>query len=150
VRLSPKSVFLGLIVLGLPFAMALGWRLADHPSTVAALRAPAGSGAFGAAPVQTRTARSAPIARADAWPAEQAPDPTGAAPTPEPHRTATIPPPAATETTGATGPPLGLPPVPTPTDVTSSSASPSPSPSPSESTDPELLLFNQAHWPASP
>jgi hypothetical protein len=154
VRLSPKSVFVGLIILGLPFAMVLGWRLADHPTTPGALRQPAGAGAFGAAPVTTRTATSAPTTRVDYWPdagSDEVAATAPATPTTEPPVTRPIPSPVATAVTSAGLPPLGAPPVPTPTEVPgSASPSVSLSPTPSESADPPFQLFNRAPWFSTP
>jgi hypothetical protein len=151
VRLSPKSVFVGLIILGLPFALAVGWRLADHTTASAASPPPTGSGAFGAAPTRARTPASPSIDKVDYWPEVTRPDSTGSSPTPAPRPTTTAPQPTAAVTTPAGQPTLGMPPVPTPTDVAASdSASPSPSPTPSDSTDPQLPLFDRAHWPGTP
>lgn len=150
-RLSPKSVFVGLIIVGLPFALAVGWRLADHTPASAALRPPTGSGVFGAAPTQTRAASSPSIDKVDYWPEVTRPDATGSPSTPAPRPTTTAPHPTTAVTTPAGQPTLAMPPVPTPTDVTpSGSPSPSPSPTPSDSTDPQLPLFDRAQGPGTP
>ena len=63
-RLSPKSLFLGLVSLGLPFAVTVGWLLAGpanpphHPRAV-----PKGAGTLGAAPVHAAT--SEPVTPVD-------------------------------------------------------------------------------------
>ncbi|WP_412753211.1 hypothetical protein [Krasilnikovia sp. M28-CT-15] len=49
-RLSPKSIFFGVLVLGLPFALAAGWVLGTPAAQPAPASAPAGSGVLGAAP----------------------------------------------------------------------------------------------------
>ena len=63
VRLSPKSVFIGLVALGLPISMAIGWTLAPQTRRPAAVDTPArgglGAGGIGAAP--GRVARPDPV-----------------------------------------------------------------------------------------
>lgn len=142
-RLSPKSVFLGLLLLGLPFAVVVGWQLADRePATASALYAPAGAGGLGAAPTHTTAPARPRIDR----PALSEPTATPAAATPTPPA---IVPTTTTPAAATTLPTAGIP-VPTPTDVPSTSPSASPSPSPSESKEPELPLFDQAHWWVTP
>jgi hypothetical protein len=146
-------VFLGLVLLGLPLAMALGGRLADRPATPQALKAPAGAGALGAAPTRTQPPAT-PITfdyRPDDTGAETR-NPTGAVAAPTTPKTAAPAIPTSTTTTPAGLPtlPTGGIPVPTPTEIDASSQPPSPSPAPSDSKDPQPPQFDRAHWLISP
>ena len=145
-RLSPKSIFFGLVALGLPVAVTIGWQLATPATRSAAVEVPGGAGGLGDAPA--RHARPAPAAASSS---SVAPLPsvmpsisvspvvsTPAGPlvsthvTSGPTGTATAPP---TEASQDPLPPLTMPPVPTPTDPTdpSASASAGASPSPADS-----------------
>jgi hypothetical protein len=125
VRLSPKSVFLALVVVGLPFAVVAGWALGAPALRQAALGAASdlgGDGAFGSAPGSghrpgVSTARQP---RATADPASSMPVPVTGPRT----VTATV---TVVRTAGPsypvekTDPPLLTdPPVPTPTQVSAS------------------------------
>ena len=120
-RLSPRSVFFGLVSFGLPIAVTVGWVLGETEEKPVAERAPAGAGAFGTAPEQPHTSK--PLTAVE-WstPATTAPRAAG---------TTT---PSVAVTSGAVPPTpsppiLSLPPVPTPTMVTSEPPSPSATPS---------------------
>lgn len=133
-RLSPKYVFFGILALGLPFAVTVGWTLGTPVPAPTAVGAPAGEGALGRAPARptataatgvdypSRTLRTS----ATAIPPSTAPVVLG--PSSAPAATVTVPQPSL--------PPLTDPPVPTPTTVTSAPPSPSPTPSGSVSPDP--------------
>jgi len=125
VRLSPKSIFFGLVVLGLPIAVVIGWTLATPlspplevgaPGGIGGIGAAAGNGSVGVAPERAKPRppttvkfTPAPVRATTRPPAATAPS---AAPT------ATTAPPAATLPTAATLPVLDQPPVPTPTEIT--------------------------------
>jgi hypothetical protein len=127
VRLSPKTVFLALVVVGLPFAVVAGWALgapALRPATLGAsgLGSPIGDGAFGSAPGAGH--RPAATAGYPARPPRATADPAGSQPVPATGPstvTATV---TVIRTAGPsfpvekTDPPLLTnPPVPTPTQV---------------------------------
>jgi hypothetical protein len=50
VPLSPKSIFFGLVTLGLPFAVTVGWTLATPTPAAPVVSAPGGAGGIGHAP----------------------------------------------------------------------------------------------------
>jgi hypothetical protein len=136
VRLTPKTIFFGILAVGLPFAVTVGWTLGT-PVTSAAPRidAPGGAGSLGTAPAPRGAAATAgPVAPVD-YVAEPKQSPAAASIAP---RAIT---PATTATTGLPTlslsplPPLTDPPVPTPTDI-SEPPSPSPTPSTEPSADP--------------
>jgi hypothetical protein len=129
VRLSPKPVFLGLVALGLPFAVTIGWQFASPPPAPAPISAPPGAGGIGAAP--THAAVAGPVTAVD-W-SSAAPKPVTATPagpgTPPPSVAVPIlVQPSARTATRPTLPALTLPPVPTPIEITSPPASPSATP----------------------
>jgi hypothetical protein len=138
VRLTPKSIFIGLIVLGLPFAVALGWTLGSPDARFEqppAAGVPGGAGTIGAAPGRGQS--GAPIDQvryAERRPAAQTSTMPSAPSSPPP---ATTSPSADPLTTLTTLPPLLVPPVPTPTTATSEPASPSAGPSDTESSEPK-------------
>ena len=136
-RLSPKSIFVGLIALGLPFAVTFGWTLgnpftSDKPPSAAT---PGGSGAIGTAPVKDTTSPR-PVwlpgryeAGTPARAATAAPSAPPVAPeiaSPSSPATAS---PGGPLVTVTTLPPLTDPPVPTPTMVTSEPPPPTATPS---------------------
>jgi hypothetical protein len=135
VRLSPESVFLLLVTLGLPFAVTAGWQLAVPADPPVAVSSPAGDDGLGAAPTQDTTSK--PVTVVD-WspPATRSVPSTPATPSTTPSSA----PPSATQPS-AGNPPATLPPtltvapVPTPTDATDPSSSASASPA--DSTTPE-------------
>lgn len=126
-RLSPKSVFLALVLVGLPFAVVAGWALGAPAVRQAALGATSdlgGDGAFGSAPGSGHHA-GAPGVSTARQPRATA-DPTGSMPVPATGPstvTATV---TVVRTAGPnkpvekTDPPLTDPPVPTPTQVSPS------------------------------
>ncbi|MEV6629872.1 hypothetical protein AB0M54_03855 [Actinoplanes sp. NPDC051470] len=150
-RLSPRSIFVGVIALGLPFALTVGWVLGGHhlTSTPPATAGPGGSGLLGTAPARA-TDDSAPRwlpGRYENRPA--APAPSSAASAPAALALPVTPPSSGAETqagprggpltTLPTLPPLTDPPVPTPTMVTSEPPPPSATPSSSPSATPSGL-----------
>jgi hypothetical protein len=134
VRLSPKSIFLGIVALGLPFSITVGWQLGTPEPARAPVSAPAGAGGIGAAP--TRAAPSEPVTVVD-WssPEPRAITATSAPPVaPSASATPSGAQPSVGDVSPGSLPTLTLPPVPTPTDATS--APPSPSATPSSSAAP--------------
>lgn len=147
-RLSPKSIFFGLVALGLPVAVTIGWQLATPATRSAAIDAPGGAGGMGVAPARHFKPATPVVASSAAPVASATPSviPSLAVSTPvgplasgpltaAPASTPSAPP---TEASEDPLPPLTMPPVPTPTEpdaptpTTSASASPSPS-------DPDLI-----------
>jgi hypothetical protein len=137
VRLTPKSIFFGLVALGLPFAVTVGWTLADRAVTAPpAVAAPAGAGGIGSAPAPAASIE--PVTPVDYG----GRPPRGTAVRPSVPASA----PAALPSSSAPGglpsltlsplPPLTDPPVPTPTTVTSEPPSPSATPPASATPDP--------------
>jgi hypothetical protein len=134
VRLSPKPIFFGLVTLGLPFAVTVGWTLGTPASTPPAVSAPGGAGGIGLAPARATTPASGRIAD---W-APPTTKPVAAESTLTASSPAIVLPSApATSTVAPETPAPGftlLPPVPTPTTIvvppspsaTSASASPDP------------------------
>jgi hypothetical protein len=136
VRLSPKSIFFGIVALGLPFAVTVGWTLGTPGVAPPVASAPGGAGGMGAAPVHTVPSQPVTAVEYSSKPPRPGFSPSAAAASAAP---ASVPPPASTEpTTGtpASQPPLPaltLPPVPTPTEVSAPPPSPSATPSGSAS-----------------
>jgi hypothetical protein len=139
VRLSPKSIFFGLVAFGLPVSVAIGWTLATPPKGHAAVGASAGTGlgagpngvlgpaprhGGGTQPLTEVQYSPRPIRSAVLPPVASAPS---AAPTP------TTAPPIVVLPSVSSLPTLDQPPVPTPTEITTT---PSASTDPSTSTDP--------------
>jgi hypothetical protein len=137
VQLSPKSVFIGLVALGLPIAVTAGWTLAGPAKRSAEASLPGGAGGIGPAPERPATSQSVTNARYQGRPIPEpsASPTTSVAPSPSvtlsgvPAVTISV----APTSSGASSspPPLTLPPVPTPTEITSE-----PSTSASPPTDP--------------
>lgn len=125
-RLSPKSIFFGLVALGLPVAVTIGWQLATPATRSAAVDAPGGAGGIGDAPA--RPTRAVPAAASSSMPSKSpsvapsvalsAAAPAFGAPTTAPVTSAPTATPSAppTEASRDPLPPLTQPPVPTPTD----------------------------------
>ncbi len=139
-RLSPKSLFFGMVVLGLPFAVTVGWALGGPAATTTTTpppaTAPAGAGVIGAAPSPTGTAAPVTVvdythrsSRTPARPSASAAGLTAAGPSASASASA-LPPPLPT---------LTDPPVPTPTSGVSEP--PAPSATPSASASPEPTRF---------
>jgi hypothetical protein len=138
VRLSPKSVFFGLVALGLPFAVTVGWTLADRAvTTPPVVAAPAGAGVIGSAPAPAVSSEPVtPVDYGNRPPRATAVRPSASASAPA----------ALTPSSSAAGglpsvslsplPPLTDPPVPTPTTVTSEPPSPSATPPASAAPEP--------------
>lgn len=130
--LSPRLLFLGIVALGLPFAVAVGWSLGvpAAPAAPPPAAAPAGAGGLGAAPARTS---SAPVkvvdysSRLSRVPAGRSPAAGRAVTRPRMSSPAGSPRPA---------PALTDPPVPTPTAVVPS-APESPSAAPPDSPAPQ-------------
>jgi hypothetical protein len=141
VRLSPKSIFFGIVALGLPFAVAVGWTLGTPAATNATISAPGGSGTIGAAPARADTS---PLAGVDY---SSKPPRTGGGSAAAAMSPAVVSPSSAAPTASVTIslaplPVLTDPPVPTPTTVTSEP--PSPSATPSGSATPAPKGFDAA------
>jgi hypothetical protein len=126
VRVSPKSIFFGLVVLGLPIAVTIGWTMATPAPRPASVELPVGTGGIGAAAgndgvggAPERRARRTTTTTVPVTPnparSEQAPLPS--VPAPSVAASATTDPP---ESSGSpsTLPTLDEPPVPTPTEIT--------------------------------
>jgi hypothetical protein len=135
VRLSPKSVFIALVLLGSPFAVTVGWQLAAPAVERTAQTVPgdaAGAGGIGAAPVVSAPP-SRPVTAVVDWSAPSpSPSTSGAVPSlpsrsPGPNASSAAPSVAPDAAPGS--PSLSVPPVPTPTsaepDPSASAASPS-------------------------
>jgi len=143
VRLSPKSIFIGLVALGLPIAVTVGWTLATPARKPVEVGAPAGTGGLGAggsdgigrAPRRAGIPQPPAEVRLTPRPAASAKLPPVTAPSGVPRPTSAAP--SAVEASAVSLPPvLNEPPVPTPTEITevpSGPAAPSASPSASPS-----------------
>jgi hypothetical protein len=136
VRLSPKSIFFGIVSLGLPFAVTVGWTLGTPDVAQPVASAPGGAGGMGAAPVHAVPSQPVTAVEYSSNPPRPGSSPSAAAASAAP---VSVPPPASAEPstgTSATQPPLPvltLPPVPTPTEVSAPPSSPSATPSDSAS-----------------
>jgi hypothetical protein len=148
VRLSPKSIFFGLVALGLPVAVTIGWQLATPATRSAAVDSPGGAGGMGDAPARHAKPASASVASSPAAPVPSVmpsvlssaavSTPVGPAVSGLVTTTSTALPTAPpTEASQDPLPPLTEPPVPTPTepDAPTPTASASTSPSPADSSD---------------
>ncbi|MEU4213898.1 hypothetical protein [Actinoplanes sp. NPDC026623] len=141
-RLSPKPIFFGLITLGLPFAVTVGWTLGTPAPMTPAVSAPGGAGGIGVAPARAKSPASGRIAD---W------SPPTTKPVAVESTLATreavivLPSLPATSIVVPVTPSPGLtllPPVPTPTAIVTP---PSPSATdPSESADPEVSGLSDA------
>jgi hypothetical protein len=121
VQLSPKYVFFGIVALGLPLAVAVGWALGTPPTVPAeASVAPGAAAAMGTAPQRTESTQSGEAGGSSSR-QRPASDPSASPITlPPPVRTAPRPAataPTATAVPRSAPPTLTAPPVPTPTDV---------------------------------
>lgn len=123
-RLSPKSIFFGLVAFGLPVAVTIGWTVASPTRPPAQVGAPGGAGALGAAPARDGAGRPNTTVRYATSPTHTPPPPTPLRPesvavipprTTAPAPTAPTAPPSATPSE-STDLELTMPPVPTPTD----------------------------------
>ncbi|MFI7596914.1 hypothetical protein [Actinoplanes sp. NPDC049681] len=117
-------MFFGLVSLGLPFAVAVGWTLGTPDTAPPAVSAPGGAGAFGAAPVKATTPASDSITQ---WP-PHAPEPVSVVESVAPSSPSVAPSsgvPSATAS-GSGAPTLTMPPVPTPTSIVDPPSSPAP------------------------
>jgi hypothetical protein len=133
VRLSPKSIFFGLVAFGLPIAVVAGWTLAGPTKRPSAASLPSGAGGIGAAP--ERTGPDQPVndvpyrGRPDRKPspvASGAPLPSLATASTAPTVTPSAGPAPTGTTEGTPLPELTDPPVPTPTEVTTEPSPPAP------------------------
>jgi hypothetical protein len=140
VRLSPKSIFFGLIALGLPISVVIGWTLATplrSPASVGAsagtggLGTGGGTGGIGAAPRRGDPSQPVTEVQYAPRPAPSSVIPPATAPSSAPMPT-TAPPSAATSAEPPL-PTLDQPPVPTPTEI---SVTPTVSTGPSAGADP--------------
>jgi len=122
VRLTPKSLFFGLVSIGLPFAVTLGWVLGETTTVTPPAATPDGFGGLGTAPE-----RDKPVNRVDYPERTSGPRPASStAPVAVPPRTADSSGPPASS--GPAEPSPGGPSVSAPTVFPSESA-PSESPS---------------------
>ncbi|MGA5303449.1 hypothetical protein ACPCHT_26225 [Nucisporomicrobium flavum] len=113
-RLTPRTVFLGLVALGLPFAVSVGWALGSPDEAPPAVSAPGGAGALGSAPV----ASAVPESVGDWVP--RAPKPVSVVKPVRPSASASAAPSSGTPSapmSGSAAPSLTEPPVPTPASV---------------------------------
>ncbi|WP_162181500.1 hypothetical protein [Actinoplanes friuliensis] len=143
-RLSPKPIFFGLVALGLPFAVTVGWTLGTPAPAPPAVSAPGGAGGIGIAP--TKAAKPATGTVVDWSPPATRPVavesslPPSAVPV-------TVLPSAVTPSAVVSGSPSPtftlLPPVPTPTAVVTTPPSPSPT-GPSTSAEPSTSGLSAA------
>jgi hypothetical protein len=145
VRFSPRSIFLGVVALGLPFAVTVGWTIGAPSPVPPSVSAPGGLGGIGTAPSRATTAATSPVGD---W-SPRAPRPVSVESTLPglPLTTGTAPSgavPSAVVSSGSPDPTLTLlPPVPTPTSVLTTPPSPSAT-VPSESAEPESPGLNAA------
>jgi hypothetical protein len=127
VRLSPKYLFFGIVALGLPLAVAVGWALGTPSTVPAEASAPAGAGSMGTAP---RRAEPSPSGAAGGSAYRQRPastpttPPVTVPPVSVAPRPAGPPPVTTPDVRGSAQPTLTAPPVPTPTDVSLPPSSP--------------------------
>jgi hypothetical protein len=145
VQLSPKSIFVGLVAIGLPIAIAVGWNLAGPVRQPATATLNGGTGGIGAAAPDEGAGNGEPLTsvRYSARPARPpatspstiASLPASAPVPPASGSPSSVAPPASgPSSSSAPLPPLDQPPVPTPTEIVdvpgpSSSADPSGAPS---------------------
>ena len=136
-RLTPKSIFFGLVALGLPFAVTVGWTLADRAVTAPpGVAAPAAAGGMGSAPTPAASIETVtPVDYGNRPPRGTAvrPSASASAPAAQPSSSA---PGGLPSLTLSPLPPLTDPPVPTPTTVPSEPPSPSATPPASATPDP--------------
>jgi hypothetical protein len=133
VRLSPKSIFLGIVALGLPITVTIGWTFGDPPAGPS-VPAPDGAGGIGGAPAQGTSVPSAaggwstasprPVSVDTPAPVERSTVPLRVRPritaTDLPIPTLPAPPPQATQaapTSAPTDPPTEGPPTPDPVET---------------------------------
>lgn len=137
-RLSPKSIFFGLVALGLPFAVTVGWTLADRAVTAPpAVAAPAGAGGIGSAPAPAASIEPVtPVDYGNRPPRGTAVRPSASASAPAALMPSSSAPGGLPSLSLSPLPPLTDPPVPTPTTVTSEPPSPSATPPTSATPDP--------------
>jgi hypothetical protein len=137
VRLSPKSVFLGVVALGLPFSVTVGWQLGHPDATPSPVSGPAGGGILGSAPARATTPE--PVTVVD-WSSPAPRTRTSAQRTTPPASSSPSPvQPSPGAASAGPLPTLTVPPVPTPTDVTNPPSSPSATPSASATPKPSGL-----------
>ncbi|WP_306203996.1 hypothetical protein [Actinoplanes sp. RD1] len=156
-RFTPKSVFLGIVAVGLPFAVVTGWSLATPgtpPSAVA--QAPGGAGGLGAAPAGRQPART--VTTPETWSPREtrqvsviesvAPSAPPAKASPTATGTPSSAPPTSPAADPDTGSTLTLPPVPTPTSIETAdpSASATDEPGPVASESAPSGGFGQLRW----
>ena len=54
-RLTPKSIFVSIVALGLPFSVAVGWAVGAPTPAPPSMSEPAGAGGIGSAPTAATT-----------------------------------------------------------------------------------------------
>lgn len=134
-RLSPKPIFFAIVALGLPFAVTVGWNLAEPATTTTPpppAAAPAGAGGIGTAPPRVPTSTPVTVGYSSRTARAAAGRPASG------HGRTTVRP-KASSTARSPGLPLPTPadpPVPTPTAVTTAPTSPSPTPPVSATAEP--------------
>ncbi|WIM96120.1 hypothetical protein ACTOB_008280 [Actinoplanes oblitus] len=147
--LSPKSVFIGVLAVGLPFAVVVGWALGTpkaHSVASAEIGGTGGSDALGVAPPHTRQSPDGHPAR----PAGGAPSSIVVVSSTVITQTVTVPAsatPSAAAATSSPPPILSTPPVPTPTQIT---GPPEPTPTPSDSVPPSTDTTSASSAPPAP
>ncbi|AGL21249.1 hypothetical protein [Actinoplanes sp. N902-109] len=123
-RLTPFTVFLGLVVLGLPFAVSTGWMLGSPGSTPVAVTAAPGAGPAASIPAATSGSGPAPSS-----PARSSTRPVAVVERVRPWSSHRVPRSKATPSASVSSvpePTLAIPPVPTPTEVVTDGPSASP------------------------
>ncbi|MBB4737676.1 hypothetical protein BJY16_001135 [Actinoplanes octamycinicus] len=151
VLLSPKSVFIGVLAIGLPFAVVVGWALGTpkaRPVAAAETGGTGGSDALGVAPPHTRQSPDGYAGR-PGRPAGDAPPPVVVVSSTVITKTVTVPASAPPVTAATSSPPpiLSMPPVPTPTQIT---GPPEPTPTPSDSVPPSTGDTTDPSAPPAP
>ncbi|BCJ43147.1 hypothetical protein GCM10010168_01110 [Actinoplanes ianthinogenes] len=146
--LSPKSVFIGVIAIGLPFAVVVGWALGTpkaRPVATAETGGTGGSDALGVAPPRAKQTDGHPARPADTAPTS----PVVVVASTVVTKTVTVPASAPPVTAATSSPPpdLSMPPVPTPTQIT---GPPEPTPTPSESAPPSTGVTPTTSAPYAP
>jgi hypothetical protein len=140
-RLSPKSIFFGLVAFGLPISIGIGWTLATQPRRPASIGAPAGTGGMGAG--ELGSAPDRPAHRPDTV-VQFSPQPSAPAPPLLPS-SAVAPvgsaPVASSPVTSAPAPPVSEPPLPSLTQP--------PVPTPTEITDPPTASPPESETPTA-
>jgi hypothetical protein len=133
VRLSPRSIFIGIVTAGLPFAVAIGWAIgnpSDTPTTTVR-ESIGGAAGIGTAPTTALSRSTAPVA--DAWTTRTPPRPVSVgtvAQSARPRSSASARP--SISSTGLPEPTVTVPPEVTPTTTAPEATAPATDPPASE------------------